>query len=81
MQYLDEEKMPSDLKYASFQNRFKKHYLAYLTNWEKLLLFFHVNIPCLKKVSCWQKQKDYVRLFKRGKSKIVKNLNILNIFK
>ena len=80
--YLDCAAIPKELKAdAKFVNKVNSHFNVHMSACDQFLLFFHVYLPCLKTISCWSKKREYTRLYKRGKTKVTKNLNVRNLFK
>jgi hypothetical protein len=79
--FLDLSKMPADLKKMGFLNKIRRHHQIRFSNCEKVLLFFHIYVPCLRYAKCWQKGEKFLRLYRRGITKISAELNILNVFR
>ena len=56
-EFLKPEKLPPLLKEAHFEEEIKYNRYAQISNSEKLLLFFHLHIPCIAKFSTWKKKE------------------------
>lgn len=50
-----------------------------MSDFDKLLLFLHFNIPCLIKISCWRKKHILNRFYKKSTLKFYDKLNVFRI--
>ena len=79
--YLDIRQIPADLEGTGFEDDVTRHKQIQMSTWDKLMLFLYISLPCLQKCGCWSKRKHYVRLYKRGMDRSIKNMNVLNLIK
>lgn len=71
--------MPECLKNTCFKEDIKHHRYISLSLHDKVLLFFHYYLPCLMRVSCWQKRHILTRMLRLGRKKVYKNLNVFKV--
>ena len=75
--YLDKKNIPDDLKKTTFKHDIKHHRHIRLSFKDRILLFLHFQLPCLKKISCWSKKDILLRMFMKAKRKVFKSLNVI----
>ena len=61
------------------KNEIQKHRLIRISLKDSILLFLHDRLVCLQWFSCWKKKAQFQKLFKEGKLRIEKDLNIIKL--
>lgn len=80
LKYLPKFKMTEEIKNDSeFHDKIKNHKMIYISTFEKLCNFLFYYIPFLKFICKWKKSRDLVLLYRKGKKKIDKELNVVRL--
>lgn len=79
LRYVDNSKIPPDLKKNGFEDYTIDNYFIHLSTLEKFLILPHIYIPGLNRISCWKKRYEMTRLYERGKRKLEQDMNIFRV--
>lgn len=79
LKYLEMGNIPKDLLGTGFERDIKNNQYIQLSFLDKLLILPHFYIPGLNRISCWKKRYAMTTLWRRGRKKLYKDLNIFHV--
>ena len=79
--YTNMNLIPEELKRTGFHEDIKNHREIRISVLDKFLLFFSIKCKIISKCFCWKKKTALMGLYKKAKTKILRDLNVYHLIK